>query len=74
MVILVTLSDRPSRRGQAHAKNMLKEALLIARQKGIREVLLTCDEANLASRAVILANNGVYQDTRGNCQRYWIKE
>ena len=35
-------------------------------------VLVTCDTDNVASRKVIEANSGRYEDTRGNKLRYWI--
>ena len=36
------------------------------------EVLLTCLEDNLGSRAVIEGNGGRYEDTRAGVRRYWI--
>jgi predicted acetyltransferase len=35
-------------------------------------VLVTCDTDNVASRKVIEANGGRYEDTRCNKLRYWI--
>lgn len=44
----------------------------IARELGIRRVLLTCGEENFASRAAIEKNDGTYEDTRNGKRRYWI--
>ena len=51
---------------------MLCEPLPLARALGLDEVLLTCDTDNVASRKVIEANRGRYEDTRGKKLRYWI--
>ncbi|HEK9097469.1 TPA: GNAT family N-acetyltransferase [Streptococcus equi subsp. zooepidemicus] len=66
-------SVRPSQRGKGYAKLMLKEALQLARQKGIREVLVTCHCSNSASLSVILANGGQLKDCNKGIERYWIK-
>ena len=66
-------SVRPSERGKGHAKEMLRLGLTEAKKKNISSVLLTCDITNEASRRVILANGGVYDDTRGTAERYWIE-
>lgn len=50
---------RPSERRKNYGKFALKELLQKAREIGIQEVLLTCDEANVASRKIIEANNGI---------------
>jgi predicted acetyltransferase len=44
----------------------------MARTLGLDQVLVTCDTDNVASRKVIKANGGRYEDTRGNNLRYWI--
>ena len=33
---------------------------------------MTCDDDNLASRQVIEANGGVFEDQRGEKLRYWL--
>lgn len=66
-------SVRPSQRGKGYAKAMLKEAIALAKQKNIRNILVTCSKDNAASRAVILANHGQLEDTREGVQRYWIE-
>jgi predicted acetyltransferase len=63
---------RRSRRGQGHATAMLRDALRIAHGLGIERALLTCDEDNVASRAVIERNGGVLEDQRGGKLRYWV--
>jgi predicted acetyltransferase len=68
----------PARRGGGLATEMLRRALPLAKERGIDRVLLTCDEANLASIRVIEKCGGVLEDTatvpetgRIHC-RYWI--
>ncbi len=63
---------RSSRRREGHATRMLAAALPEARKLGIARVLITCEPANLASRKVIEANGGVFEDQRGDRLRFWI--
>jgi len=63
---------RGSARRRGHATAMLRTALPIARDLGIEQALLTCDEDNVASRKVIEANGGVYEDRRGDKLRFWV--
>jgi predicted acetyltransferase len=63
---------RPSARGRGHATRMLAAALPLAADLGIDPVLVTCDDTNLASRRVIEANGGVFEDRRGEKLRFWI--
>jgi predicted acetyltransferase len=63
---------RPTARRRGYATAMLGEALPMARALGLDQVLVTCDTDNVASRKVIEANGGRYEDTRGNKLRYWI--
>lgn len=65
-------SVRPSARRRGHAAAALADALPMARELGIRRVLLTCDENNAGSRATIEKNGGVCEDTRHGKRRYWI--
>ena len=65
-------SIRPSARGKGFAKEQLRQGLQVAKSKNIKRALVTCDENNAASRAVILANGGVLEDIRGGKERYWI--
>ena len=68
----------PSVRGQGVATQMLRQALPVALSLGLTEVLLTCDDTNLASIRVIERNGGVLRETRaldgrGPLKRYyWI--
>jgi predicted acetyltransferase len=65
-------SVTPSARRRGWASRSLAEALPIAHDLGIDPVLVTCDETNAGSRAVIEANGGVYEDSRNGKRRYWI--
>ncbi len=64
---------RPSERGKGYAKESLRQGLQIAKEKNIKRALVTCSTENPASRAVILANGGVYEDVRNGTERYWIE-
>lgn len=70
-------SVRPSERGHGYAKEMLRLNIENARAMGIEEMLITCDENNVASEKTILANGGVFEKTLDvdGCimKRYWIK-
>ena len=68
---------RPSARQKGYATQMLALALEQFAQMGIDKVLVTCATDNTASEKVILANGGVYEDTRPDdegelVKRYWI--
>jgi predicted acetyltransferase len=63
---------RPSARRRGHATAMLAAALPLARELGIRQALLTCDDTNVASRRVIEANGGRFIGMAGNKRRYWV--
>lgn len=65
-------SVRPSRRRQGHAGRALSLAVAEAAGLGIDRVLVTCDEDNQGSRAVIEAGGGVFEDVRNGKRRYWI--
>lgn len=69
---------RPAHRRRGFATEILRQALIIARAEGIQDVLLTCDEGNVASSAVIERLGGVLEDVRvepgrGPKRRYWIR-
>ena len=66
-------SIRPSERGKGYAKEALRQGLEVAKEKNIKRALVTCSRENSASRAVILANGGVYEDVRNGTERYWIE-
>ena len=63
---------RPTARRRGHATRALALMLPVARARGIADVLVTCDEDNFGSRAVIEANGGVLEDVRGGKLRFWI--
>ncbi|GLW29217.1 hypothetical protein Areg01_21570 [Actinoplanes regularis] len=63
---------RPSARRRGHATAMLRAALPVARGLGIASALVTCDLTNAASRKVIEANGGVFEDQRGEKLRFWV--
>ena len=65
-------SIRPSERGKGYAKEALRQGLQVAKEKNIKRALVTCSTENPASRAVILANGGVFEDVRNGVERYWI--
>jgi predicted acetyltransferase len=63
---------RPSARRQGHATEMLRQALLVARDLGIDPALITCNVSNIGSRAVIERNGGVLEDERRGKLRFWV--
>lgn len=52
---------RPSRRGQGYGRLICRLALEHARALGLDRVLITCDETNIASRRIIEANGGRFE-------------
>ena len=66
-------SIRPSERGKGYAKEALRQGLQVAKEKNIKRALVTCSTENPTSRAIILANGGVYEDVRNGTERYWIE-
>ncbi|WP_405520675.1 GNAT family N-acetyltransferase [Streptomyces canus] len=64
---------RPGARRRGHATAMLAAALPVCRQLGVARALVTCDADNTASRKVIEANGGEFEDRRGVKLRYWIR-
>ncbi|MBV9229550.1 MAG: GNAT family N-acetyltransferase [Chloroflexi bacterium] len=68
----------PSHRRQGHGKAILQLGLAKARAIGLRRVLVTCDETNLASKKIIEANGGQLENAillEGDPirkLRYWI--
>ncbi|WP_252504346.1 GNAT family N-acetyltransferase [Sporosarcina sp. Marseille-Q4943] len=71
-------SIRPSERRKGYATYLLSEALNITDQLGIRSVLVTCNEDNIGSAAVIVNNGGVedesFVEPHGNVvRRFWIE-
>ena len=71
-------SVRPSERRKGYAKEMLRQNLENARRMGIKRVLITCVEENVASEKTIVANGGVFdhlvESTDGRIfKRFWIR-
>jgi predicted acetyltransferase len=69
---------RPHCRRRGFATEILRQALIIARSEGVDDVLLTCDEDNLASATIIERLGGVLEDVRVDPdgppkRRYWIR-
>src|SRR3954469_11424415 len=68
---------RPAFRRRGHAREMLRQAVVLARSHGVEPVLVTCDGDNFASGAVILRAGGVedaaFGDRRGLKRRFWIR-
>jgi len=54
---------RPSRRRQGYGSAILALALPKAKELGLNRVLITCDEANGASRKIIEKNGGIFENT-----------
>lgn len=65
-------SVRPSMRRQGIATRALDLTLDVARRIGLDQVLLTCDDGNLASARTIETCGGELEDVRRGKRRYWI--
>jgi predicted acetyltransferase len=73
----IGFSVRPAHRRRGHATEILRQSLLFVRELGVERVLVTCDEVNAASAAVIERCGGTFADVRENprgtpVRRYWI--
>lgn len=74
----IGLGVRPLFQGRGFGTEMLRQALVIARSYGIDPVLMTCDDDNLASAAMIERCGGVLDSTVDpiegveRVRRYWI--
>ena len=66
---------RPTERKKGYATEMLKLALDICREKGLKKVLITCDKKNLGSARTMVNNGAVLENEVENgeeiTQRYW---
>jgi predicted acetyltransferase len=68
----------PGHRRRGYATEILRQALIIARSLGLGRVLVTCDDDNAGSAAVIEANGGRLENVVGPGpgrppkRRYWI--
>ncbi len=69
---------RPSKRMRGYGKEALRLGLLKARERGLRRVLVTCDEDNTGSRKIIEYNGGQLEnvievkDSPVRKMRFWI--
>jgi predicted acetyltransferase len=67
---------RPQHRRRGYATEMLRQALAIARGLGLDKALLTCNDDNVGSIAVIESHGGELEnivDENGKAiRRYWI--
>jgi predicted acetyltransferase len=67
----------PQHRRRGHATEILRQSLIIARATGVGRVLVTCDQDNAGSRAVIEACGGVLDSAvhlngKPPALRFWI--
>ena len=68
----------PAYRRRGFATEILRQALVLARSEGVSRVLLTCDDDNYGSAAVIERCGGVLESVRTSLpndhafRRYWI--
>lgn len=69
----------PGHRRRGYATEILRQSVQRLRGLGVAEVLVTCDDDNVASAAVIEACGGVLEDVRHQSpgvpgkRRYWIR-
>jgi predicted acetyltransferase len=71
---------RPAFRRRGYASEILRQSLVIARSYGVEQVLVTCDDGNVASARVIESCGGLLErvipghesDNGTPFRRYWI--
>ncbi|MFW6598089.1 GNAT family N-acetyltransferase [Propionibacteriaceae bacterium Y2011] len=68
----------PEHRRRGHATEILRQSVARLADAGVTRVLVTCDDDNIASAAVIEACGGVLEDVRtapdaAPKRRYWIQ-
>src|SRR5712692_12078393 len=69
---------RPSKRMRGYGKEILRLGLEKARERGLRRVLVTCDEDNIGSKKIIEYNGGKLENAINvegmpvRKLRYWI--
>jgi predicted acetyltransferase len=64
---------RPTERGKNLALLLLNRTLAVAKQMGMREVLLTCDTENIGSWKTIEKCGGILEKTENGWRHYWIE-
>ena len=69
----------PEARRRGYATEILRQALIVVRSVGVDDVLVTCDDTNVASARTIEANGGQLEnvvpgpDGAELRRRYWIR-
>jgi predicted acetyltransferase len=74
---LIGYAVRPAYRHRGYATAILCQSLAVARSLGLRRVLLTCDDTNLASIRTIESGGGILENVvarvgEAPSRRYWI--
>jgi predicted acetyltransferase len=64
---------RPSERGKGYGKLFLGQLKSAAKTIGIERLLITCDDTNSRSRAVVENNLGKLEEIKDGICRYWIE-
>lgn len=70
----------PSQRRKGYAKEILSQAVIFLRDKGVSDILVTCDDTNIGSIKAIESCGGIMEDKIQNSntdiltRRYWIRE
>lgn len=64
---------RPAFRRRGYASEILRQSLGIAKELGIERALLTCEDDNVASAAVIEGAGGALENVVDGMRRYWIE-
>lgn len=69
---------RPTERGKNYGSAMLKLAIEKCKEKGLKKVLISCRDTNIASSKVIEKNGGIYENDYYDeaagikYKRFWI--
>lgn len=63
---------RPSEKRKGYGTILLREILVMAKEKDLNHLLLTCTEENAAFRRIIENNNGVLDEIKDGKCKYWI--
>lgn len=70
---------RPSERQKGYGTEILRQNLLNCKDRGLKQIMVTCKEDNTASEKIILANGGKYEKNvfseqlQKNMKRFWIE-
>jgi predicted acetyltransferase len=63
---------RPSERGKGFGNAVLALVLVAAGEKGLHEILITCNQGNVPSRRVVERNGGILDRIESGLCYYWI--